>query len=158
MSLPTMINDLVSKLIPAKDLFSDSQKKAIMKAIQKAEANTSGEVCVHIEQSCKGDVIERAKEIFTKLEIVNTKLKNGVLFYLAVNDKKFAILGDAGINAVVPDNFWNQIKDNMLERFKEQKFTEGLCEGIEMAGKQLQQYFPCQPGNTNELSDEISFS
>lgn len=83
--------------------------------------------------------------------------RNGVLFYLAVKDKKFAILGDAGINAVTPDDFWDTIKEEMLELFRENKFSEGLIKGIDLAGEKLKEHFPYQSDDVNELSDEISF-
>jgi uncharacterized membrane protein len=85
-----------------------------------------------------------------------TELRNGVLFYLAVTDKKFAILGDKGINEKVPENFWDNIKELMLDHFKKQQFTEGLCKGIEMAGEKLKTHFPLQSNDKNELTNEIS--
>ncbi len=86
-----------------------------------------------------------------------TELRNGVLFYLAVSDHKFAILGDKGINEKVPADFWDLIKDVMLDYFKNRQFTEGLCKGIEMAGEKLKVYFPLQSNDTNELNNEVSF-
>jgi hypothetical protein len=85
-----------------------------------------------------------------------TELRNGVLFYLAVTDKKFAILGDKAINEKVPENFWDNIKELMLDYFKKQQFTEGLCKGIEMAGEKLKTHFPLQSNDTNEITNEIS--
>ena len=95
----------------SRNFFTSEQKMAITDAIKQAELNTSGEIRVHIEDKCKGDVLDRASFIFEKLKMHKTQLRNGVLFYLAVKNKKFAILGDAGINAVVPDDFWNEIKN-----------------------------------------------
>ena len=141
----------------ASDLFTKDQQKAIVQAIKQAEQNTSGEIMVHIESQCKIDVMDRAANVFETLEMHKTELRNGVLFYLATKDHKFAILGDAGINAKVPDDFWNNIKEHMLLQFKDGKFTEGLCEGIQMAGDQLQSHFPYQADDKNELTDEISF-
>jgi uncharacterized membrane protein len=141
----------------ASSLFSQEDQKKIVEAIKAAELNTSGEVRMHIENHCKGDVLDRAAEVFKILKMNKTKLRNGVLFYLAVKDKKFAILGDGGINKVVPANFWDEIKNTMREEFRQHRFTEGLCKGIEMAGHALKQHFPYQSDDVNELSDEISF-
>jgi uncharacterized membrane protein len=142
----------------AKQFFSNEQQKSILNAIKDAEKNTSGEVQVHIESRCKKPTMERAVEVFAMLKMQNTQLRNGVLFYLAIEDHKFAILGDAGINSAVPNNFWETIKENMQKKFKEGKFTEGLAEGIEEAGRQLKQHFPYDKvGDKNELSDDISF-
>jgi uncharacterized membrane protein len=140
-----------------KDFLSDDDKKKIIDAIKEAELNTSGEIRVHIESYCKGSVLDRAAYIFKKLKMHKTNLRNGVLFYLAYKDRKFAILGDAGINAKVPENFWDEIKDRMAAKFREGKFTEGLSEGIIESGHQLKKHFPHQTDDVNELSDEISF-
>ena len=140
-----------------KDLFSEEQQKEIVAAIQEAELNTSGEIRVHIERKCKEEVLDHAAFIFEQLEIHKTDLRNGVLFYLAAEDKKFAILGDAGINQKVPVGFWDEIKNHMVTNFKNGAFTKGISEGIKLAGEQLKQHFPYKKDDKNELSDEISF-
>ncbi|SHK03544.1 TLP18.3, Psb32 and MOLO-1 founding protein of phosphatase [Tangfeifania diversioriginum] len=137
--------------------FSEKDKLQIKNAIRAAELNTSGEVRVHIEKHCREDVLDRAAFWFQKLEMHKTELRNGVLFYLAVDDRKFAILGDAGINQKVPDDFWEEIKEKMAEKFKEGLFAEGLSQGIRMTGEQLKAHFPYQEDDVNELSDEISY-
>jgi uncharacterized membrane protein len=141
----------------ALNFFSKEQKELIKSAIQEAELNTSGEIRVHIDNKCKEDVMDRAAWWFAKLEMHKTQLRNGVLFYLAVKHRKFAILGDSGINEVTPDNFWDDIKEKMKGRFAEEDFAGGLREGILMAGEALKKHFPHQKDDVNELSDEISF-
>ncbi len=137
--------------------FKEEEKKLISESIREAEKNTSGEIRVHIESKCTGDVMDRAAYLFEKLKMHETKLRNAVLFYLALDDKKFAILGDAGINQVTAENFWDNIKDAMLREFAINKFTSGLCDGITKAGEQLKEHFPYQRNDINELPDEISF-
>ncbi len=137
--------------------FSEADKLQITNAIRVAETNTSGEIRVHIENNCAGDVLDRAAYIFEKLEMHKTELRNGVLFYLALEDKKFAILGDAGINQKVADDFWESTKEIVIARFKEGKISDGLSDGIIKAGEQLKAHFPYQEDDVNELSDEISF-
>jgi uncharacterized membrane protein len=139
------------------DQFSLIQKRLIFKAIHEAELNTSGEVRVHIENSCKGDVLDRAADVFAMLKMHKTELRNGVLFYLATNDKKFAVIGDAGLNAVVPENFWESVKDTMAECFAKQDYITGLVKGIGLAGEKLKEHFPYQKDDINELPDDISF-
>lgn len=131
-------------------------EQEIVAAIQKAEKHTSGEIRVHIEKTCKMDTFERALEVFHQLKMDNTKLENGVLVYLAIEDRNFVILGDRGINHVVPDNFWETTKDRMVSHFKKKNFKQGLIDGILMAGEQLQQHFPWESDDENELSDQIS--
>ncbi len=141
----------------AKHFFTPNEQQEIIDAIKEAELDTSGEIRVHIENRSKGDVLDRAAYLFKQLHMHKTKLRNGVLFYLSVHDHKFAILGDMGINHVVPENFWDEIKEGIQEQFLSGNFLEGLREGILSAGKQLKNHFPYQQDDVNELTDDISF-
>jgi uncharacterized membrane protein len=142
----------------AEKLFTLEEKIIITDAIKAAEKETSGEIQVHIENKCKIPVMDRAAEVFETLKMHKTRYRNGVLFYLAVEDHEFAILGDAGINNVVPLGFWENIKEEVLSHFQKRDYTEGLRIGIEMAGQELKVHFPFdQKGDKNELSDDISF-
>ena len=137
--------------------FTQQQKDAMVTAIKQAEKDTSGEIRVHIENHSKIDVLDRAADVFAHLNMHKTVQSNGVLIYVALLDHKSAILGDAGINAKVPADFWDSIMKNMIAKFKEGKITEGICEAVISAGEQLKVYFPYQADDVNELPDEISF-
>lgn len=140
------------------ELFSKEQQAQIEAAIKQAETDTSGEIRVHIERHIEEDVLDHAAFIFEQLEMHKTELRNGVLFLLVVEDRHLAIIGDAGINAKVKEGFWDEIRDYMVTHFKQGQYTEGLSEGILMAGKALKEHFPYDKKNDkNELSDEISF-
>ncbi|MEN9441714.1 MAG: hypothetical protein RLZ33_1791 [Bacteroidota bacterium] len=138
-------------------LFTEQQQKQVQDAIAQAELNTSGEIRVHIDKRCKEEPMKMAIAVFEKLGMHKTEQRNAVLFYLAIDDKKLAILGDKGINEAVPTNFWDEIRDLMVSYFKKGEFTEGLSKGIVMAGEQLKSAFPYQSDDTNELSNEITF-
>jgi uncharacterized membrane protein len=112
---------------------------------------------VHIEKYCEGNVLDRAAYIFDKLEMHKTKTRNGVLFYLALEDRKFAVLGDIAINRVVPENFWEEIKSNLSVKFREGNYAQGIADGVIAAGNQLKEHFPYMSDDVNELSDDISF-
>lgn len=144
-------------MIKAKDFFTKDQQKIIVDAVKAAELNTSGEIRVFIEDNCKGDALDRAAHIFEQLEIHKTKERNGVLFYLALSHRKFAILGDVGINIKVKKDFWDDIKHEMVRHFKAHDFTTGLSKGIIMAGDAMKTHFPHQTDNVNELPDDIVF-
>jgi uncharacterized membrane protein len=136
---------------------SKEEEKTIITAIEDAEMCSSGEIRIHIEEHCKADPLDRAALIFAKLKMHKTELRNGVLFYIAHTDHKLAILGDAGINSVVPENFWNDIKETMIPLFKEGRHVDGICEGVRMAGEKLKAFFPFQNNDKNELPNEISY-
>ncbi len=141
----------------ASSFFTAGEQSRLLASINEAEKETSGEIRIHIDTTCKEEVLDRAAWMFKKLGMEKTADRNGVLFYLAVKDRKYAILGDAGINAKVPEGFWDCISELLARNFKEGKFTEGLSEGILLAGKQLKKHFPFKKGDINELTDELSF-
>lgn len=141
----------------AHHFFNSEQQEQLIQAIKNAEQNTSGEIRIHLESSCKGDAMARAKRVFEELNMHQTVLKNGVLFYLAIHTKDFVIIGDKGINEIVPSDFWEDIKNKTLVHFSNNDFTLGLIQGIELCGLKLKEFFPNQSNDINELSDEISF-
>lgn len=140
-----------------KSFFTDEQSKLIQQSIADAERMCSGEIRVHIDMRCKGEVMERAKKVFEKLKMHKTSERNGVLIYLALADKKLAILGDSGINEKVPEGFWDLAYSSMRNYFSAGNYTEGLQVGIGMAGEKLRTFFPYQQDDRNELSNEISY-
>jgi uncharacterized membrane protein len=139
------------------DFFSKQENEEIKQAIMNAELDTSGEIRVHIENNFKGEVLDRAAFVFKQLGMNKTERRNGVLIYLAVKSRRFAIIGDNGIHKVVPENFWNDIKARMLNHFRESRFTDGLVEAITRTGEYLKKHFPYQKNDVNELPDDISF-
>lgn len=140
------------------NFLTHKEEHEIITAIATAEKNTSGEIRVHIEKHSEKPPLERAQEVFHMLGMDATQSRNGVLFYVGVNDHTFAIIGDEGIDKVVEDDFWDCTKDIVIARFKEKRFKDGLVEGILRAGERLKQYFPYGNDDKDELSNEISRS
>ncbi len=132
------------------------QEQAIIKAIEVAEKNTSGEIRVHLEKITDLPPLERALEVFQLLEMDKTDLRNGVLIYVAIESRKFAILGDEGIHIKVTENFWDAEKELMLSYFKKEEFSKGIELAIIEVGKKLKEFFPYYSSDTDELSNEIS--
>ena len=133
-----------------------TEESEIVEAIRIAELNTSGEIRVHIEEFSETPPMARAIEVFDQLKMYKTRARNGVLFYVNVRQKSFAVIGDKGINKKVSADFWDSTKELVLENFKQNLYKKGLIEGITEAGKQLKSYFPYHKNDTNELSNEIS--
>ena len=138
------------------NFLTQEEEREIVDAICVAEKNTSGEIRVHIEKTTSLDAFDRAKEVFNELKMDQTQLKNGVLLYIAVEDKTFVICGDEGINDIVENDFWDKTKEIMVAQFKEGNFKQGLINGILSAGEELKKHFPWAEDDTNELSNEIS--
>jgi len=140
-----------------KKIFTAAEENAISSAIAAAEMLTSGEIRLFIDEKCKADPVKMAVKIFQKLKMHKTKLRHGVLIYLAVSDHKFAIIGDKGIHEKVGDDFWNEVKELMLVNFKKNQLVEGLLVGIKKAGESLSEQFPRQDDDHDEISNEIVF-
>jgi uncharacterized membrane protein len=141
-----------------RQFLNKKQKDEILEAIITAEKMTSGEIRLHLESKCKIDTLERAMEVFQQLKMHETRLHNGVLIYIAISDKKLAIFGDKGINEVVSNDFWEIIKEEMLEHFHNGSFSKGIVICINKIGEKLKEYFPYQDDDINELPNDISIN
>ena len=139
-------------------LIKKSEERKIVSAIKEAEKDTSGEIRVHIERWCKeGDPVARGIFIFDAIGMFDTRERTGVLIYISLKSRMFAILGDVGINAVIPQDFWNGIKDELSSFFSKGQITEGIIEAVKQTGKILKEHFPATEDNPNEQPDEISY-
>ncbi|MCI4649006.1 TPM domain-containing protein [Phaeodactylibacter sp.] len=138
--------------------FQPEEEDRIIDAIQEAELNTSGEIRVHLEDNLKGDVLQAAQKTFLKLEMHKTEARNGVLIFIAPEQRKLAILGDKGINEKVPKDFWSEERDIMLAHFKCGNYADGVCAAVQQVGAKLKDFFPYQSDDENELPDDISYS
>jgi uncharacterized membrane protein len=141
-----------------KKFFTEDEQRRIVEEIRKAEERTSGEIRVHLDRHSRGDTLKKARRIFHQLGMNRTKHRNGVLIYLATDHRKFAILGDEGIHRVIPEDYWEDVKDEMQKHFREGKFLAGLCLAIQRVGEKLQAHFPAEKEDRDELPDEISES
>ncbi len=137
--------------------FSEEERTLIVNAIRSAEKNTSGEIRVHVDKRCKGDVLDCAARTFSVLKMHKTAARNGVLIYVAIESRKVAIVGDKNINATVPEHFWEDARNLMIEHFQRANYAEGIARAVVKVGEQLKEHFPYCEGDVNELSDEVSF-
>jgi uncharacterized membrane protein len=138
------------------DFLTIKEEEEIVLAIRKAERNTSGEIRVHIERTSHISHYNRALEVFRMLKMFNTKNQNAVLIYVAVDDHKFVIYGDKGIDKVVPKDFWESTKNVMQKHFQQGNFKQGIIDGVLEAGKELQVHFPWHESDTDELPNKVS--
>jgi len=138
------------------EFLSVQEEEEIVQAIRQAERNTSGEIRVHIERTTKISHYNRALEVFRMLKMFNTKQENAVLLYIAVEDHKFVIYGDKGIDTVVPENFWDTTRNVIQTHFKKGNFKEGIVEGVLQVGEELKAHFPWSESDEDELPNEVS--
>ena len=140
-----------------KEFLASLDQQRIVAAIQEAERQTSGEVRVHVQPKATGGEIRHvAERTFERLGMTKTALRNGVLLFIATEERRFVILGDKGIDEKVPPGFWDEIAAKLTMRFSKGEFTDGIVDAIAAAGTQLREYFPRAEGDVNELADTIN--
>ena len=145
-------------MISAKNFLSEKEKNAVVSAIRAIESNTSGEIRIHIDDSCSEDVLDRAVQVFHHLKMDQTAFRNGVLIYIAVRDKQFAIIGDKGINKKIDEDYWKSISYQMQQNFIRESPSKAIINAVHQIGKTLSTHFPdLDKFDKNELPDEISF-
>jgi uncharacterized membrane protein len=135
---------------------SDDDLDAIAGAVAAAERLTSGQVRVHLEQRCAGDPLVRARRSFAQIGMDRTRLRNGVLLYLALDDHRFAVLGDSGIHERVGAGFWDSVRDALRRDLQAGRMRDGIVAAVLEIGRALGEHFPDRPDDTNELSDAVS--
>jgi uncharacterized membrane protein len=138
--------------------FTEEEKEKLVEAIRRAEEQTSGEIRVHLAHRCKKEPMEEARSVFEKLGMTRTAERNGILFFLSLKDRRFVVLGDQGIHEKIRDEFWREIRDEVLGHFKGEKFLEGLLVGIRKCGESLARFFPRKKSDRNELPNEVTSS
>lgn len=143
--------------IDIEDWLTDDELGRVRDAVRAAEKRTSGEIRVHLDVAIMEDVLDHVAFVFDQLGMAKTKDRNGVLLYVSVPGRKVAVVGDTAIHARLGQGYWQQVLDLVLGHFKQDRFCEGLCAGVEAIGEQLRAHFPYERGDVNELNDEVSF-
>ncbi len=136
--------------------YTAQEREDIVNAIQAAEAKTSGEIRLHMENHCDHRPEDRAAYVFQRLDMHKTKERNGVLFYLSVCDHEFAVIGDVGIHQKVGSQYWEELCDDLEREFKARDYKHGMVHAIQRVGEALKTHFPWSERDKNELDDEIS--
>jgi uncharacterized membrane protein len=135
---------------------ADADLEAVTAAVAEAEARTSGEVRVHLDARCPGDPLARAVEVFERLGMARTALRNGVLIYLAVADRKLAVIGDTGVHQRVPERYWAEVRDALADHLRGGQPRDGLVAAVRAVGETLHRHFPRAPDDRDELSNQVS--
>ena len=138
-------------------LLTEEQEQSVVEAISRAEKVTSGEIRVHIEENCRKDPLERARKVFHKLKMDRTEQRNGVLIYVATDDRKLAVFGGKGIYDQVGHEFWDDVIEQLSTRFVNGQYEKGLVEAVETVAQKLEDLYPYQRGDVNELTNQISY-
>jgi len=138
------------------DILSAEQLASIEQTISDVELKTSAEIRVHLEDECGENVLDHAAFIFEELLMHRTELRNGVLIYVALGNKKMAVIGDVGIHSKVEKSFWNEVRDHMIGQFRKDDYEAGIKSALHIVGDELAKHFPRSNADVNELDNNIS--
>jgi len=141
----------------SQNFLTEKQEHFIIEAIASAEKKTTGEIRLHIEHHSERDPLERAARIFHELGMDQTELQNGILIYIATEDRKVAVYAGKGIHRQVKNSYWDDVIKIILDHFKKGEFEEGIADAVQEVGNKLRELFPYEQKDKNELSDEISY-
>ncbi len=135
---------------------SEADLEAVKRAVAVAEAGTSAEIRVHLDHRCPGDPVARAVAVFERLGMHRTAERHGVLIYVAITDRKLAVIGDQGIHERVGEAYWQRLVADVTAHFRNERPRDGFVHAVtELAGV-LREHFPRRPDDVDELPDEIS--
>jgi uncharacterized membrane protein len=144
-------------------VFSRADLDAIAAAVKAAETRTAAEIRVHIERRVlhgrgapPGDALARARDVFVALKMHETALRGGVLIYVAVDDRKLAIVGDEGIHVRVEEGYWDAVRDRMVTRLRDGAARDAIVQAVGDVGAVLAREFPRRPDDVDELPDDVS--
>ena len=140
--------------------FPKGSMDKIASAIHQSESTHMGELRFAVEAGLDWPELiadasprERALQVFSQLRIWDTEQNSGVLIYLLLADRQVEIVADRGIDARVGQARWEAICQAMEQKFHTRDFEGGALEGIAAITALLQQHFPAQGVNPNELPD-----
>ena len=137
-------------------LLSEADLEVVTRAIREAEAHTSAEIRVHVDARCPGDAVARAVQVFERLGMHRTAERHGVLIYVAIGDKKLAVIGDRGIHERAGEGYWQDLLGAATSHFREARPRDGLVHALRELGQVLRRHFPRRRDDVNELGDEVS--
>ena len=140
--------------------FSDDDFLRVSNKIKEMEKITSGEIRVAIKDDkpflkTKKDIRELAVEEFYRLKMAETRDKTGILIYVLLKSRQFYILADSGINEKVGQPVWDEVRNEIQNKFRVGYYSEGLIYAVERVGNILSEHFPIKPDDTNELSNKV---
>ncbi|RJP18142.1 MAG: TPM domain-containing protein [Candidatus Abyssobacteria bacterium SURF_5] len=140
---------------PSKFL-TPAESRQVTAAVEQAEKFTSGEIKVTLARHCWISIESKASRLFNKLNLDRTRHRNCVMILLVLTNHEFHIHGDQGIHERVGQEFWDDVRDRMSVCFKEDRFGDGLAEGVRLIGEKLAQFFPPLADDTDEISNHIA--
>ena len=140
--------------------FPSHALSAIEDAIEESERGHRAEIRVAIEVALDFRMMlglrsarDRALEVFTELEVWDTRERNGVLVYVLLAERDVEIVADCGFDGRVSNGEWQRVCTLIERDFTAERWRDGLLHGVEAVTWLLMREFPADGRNRNEQQD-----
>jgi putative membrane protein len=100
-------------------------------------------------------VLIAAHHAFDTLHVRGTKGATGVVIFVSLFERRVCVWADRAISAKIPETEWKEACELLTRALRDGKPREGFIQAIQKVGEQLAKHFPIQPGDVNELSNEL---
>jgi putative membrane protein len=107
------------------------------------------------DKEMQQEVLRRAWEAFARFRVGRTQASTGILIYISLFERMVCVLGDDPIAQKLDQSTWNEVKDVILAGIRGKRAGSALCEAVARCGDLLALHFPIQPGDVNELPNEL---
>ena len=98
---------------------------------------------------------EQAFQEFYRYGLHKTQAQTGVLIFVSLFERRVTVLADEGVDAHVEAEQWASTDQAVLEGIAGGSLRDGLIAGIESAAAVLEEHFPWEEGDRNEIPDRL---
>lgn len=96
----------------------------------------------------------RARQVFAEVQVWDTELNSGVLFYLLLAEQRVEIVVDRGVARRVPQARWDAVCADMSKAYARGQWREGSVQGVAAVHALLREVLPANgAAGTDELPD-----
>jgi uncharacterized protein len=124
---PRLVNDFIG-------LLNDAEREALERKLLAYNDSTSTQVAIVIESTLNGaDIFTYSNTLAQEWGIGQADRDNGILIYIAFNDRKLFIQTGYGVEGFLPDALAKRIVDNVIvPSFREQQYYTALDRATSM--------------------------
>jgi uncharacterized membrane protein len=129
-------------VVKLKHFLNRLEHERVHRAVQSAEKDTSVRIVVYISHRRVTDPMKAGHQAFKKLKLETEQEKAGLLFFIAPQSRKFAVLGGTALHEKLGQAWWDRLVQVLSADFRREKFTDGLVSVLDEIAPALKLHFP----------------
>ena len=98
---------------------------------------------------------EKALQAFQLHRVGKTKGGTGVIIFISLFEHMVYVLGDVEISQHLSNKDFVEVRDIILDGFRENQKKDAMVEAILLCGQKLQKFCPLKPDDENELCNDL---